>query len=73
MAFEITKATEEQRIRVAEINILLAGFEKMRAEVQSERAANESACNLKLNKITAEEDILKAERAAMGKANISEK
>ena len=73
MAFEIVKATEEQKSRVAEINILLAGFEKMRAAIQTERATAESAWNLKLNKIMAEEDILKAERAAMGIANISEK
>jgi len=73
MALEISKATEAQKLRAAEIGIQVAGLGRKKAAIQTERATAEFGWNKRLADIAAQEHILLDELSDMGDTVISEK
>ena len=73
MTIEISKATEAQKSRAAEIGIALAGLGRKKAAIQTERATAEAGWNQRLSVIQAEEHKLGDELADMGDTVITEK
>jgi hypothetical protein len=73
MTLDLGKATEVQKLRAAEIGILLAGLGRKKAAVQTERATAEIGWNARLSAIQAEEHKLGDELSDIGETVVSEK
>jgi hypothetical protein len=73
MVIEFGKATELQLARSTEIDLQLAGLDRKKSAIQTDRANHEVIWNKALADIALEVDKLKGEKNDMGETLVSEK